>query len=146
MNNNATKMSGHTPTPWMQVMLHPEIILGKGQISSERIEIVTDATKGSTEQNIANATFIVRCCNICDLSDTELDGIQAQGGLKSMLNKLTGELFALNAVAEAANYLESTICGYNTIFSQFEKRGEMPALKRFMEALAALAKLREEKR
>jgi len=114
MNNDATKMSGHTPTPWMQVMLHPQIILGKGQISGERIEIVTDATKGSTEQNIANAAFIVLCCN---------------------------EWEALNAVAEATDMalqeydappigLSGNHCGI---------------IKELRTALAALAKLREEK-
>lgn len=78
-----------------------------------------------------DAENIVRCCNICDLSDVELDGIQAQGGLKAVLNKLTGELLALNAVAEAA---AAVACN--------------PAKEKYLitldNALAALAKLRNE--
>lgn len=113
MNNNATKVSGHTELPWKIEAPHIQ-----GHKGSFVADLRWDSGRQTwDEEEKANATFIVRCCN---------------------------EWQALNAVAEAANYLESTICGYNTIFSQFEKRGEMPALKRFMEALAVLAKLRNE--
>lgn len=49
----------HTPLPWMQVLIHPEYILGSGQRGDEQIEI-----KCSTKTlSILNADLIVRAVN-----------------------------------------------------------------------------------
>lgn len=61
--------SEHTPTPWMQVALHPEYILGDGQLAGQSFSIKPDITlmmrdplaaKALAE---ANAAFIVEAVN-----------------------------------------------------------------------------------
>lgn len=60
----------HSPTPWIQVLLHPDCILGKGQRSDESFRIVTDCELMDKAEAMAraqaNAAFIVRAANAHD--------------------------------------------------------------------------------
>lgn len=62
-------MTGHTPTPWMQVTLHPESILGNGQLAKHAFSIKADSIlercnpSAAKELAEANAAFIVDAVN-----------------------------------------------------------------------------------
>lgn len=61
--------SGHTPTPWMNVVLHPTCILGRGQRGNESFHIEPDAftklhsPKEAQRLAEANARKIVEAVN-----------------------------------------------------------------------------------
>ena len=66
---DAAPVASHTPTPWMQVGLHPECILGKGQFANHSFSIAPDPMFSryypDAAQSLceANAALIVEAVN-----------------------------------------------------------------------------------
>lgn len=73
----------HTPTPWINVLIHPTTILGKGQMGNQCVEIRANNGLGRVVINdlaAANARHIVACVNAC----ANINPAAIQGAVKAL--------------------------------------------------------------
>ncbi len=117
--NAQTKAMEATPRPWLQTNIHPECILGKGQLSRDSFCIVSNSldTEYGRAKSRANAALIVEAVNLFD---------------------------ALQAVAEAAGMMLDRMKSEESRFPKLEKENRQRFINRMEKSLSQLAAIRKE--